>query len=98
MSTILALAETGQSVLLAAPDPSQGDSTPPGWGKLLMVLHWVFIIVTALLVGGILVVAGKMALAYRHGDGAEHMGSLGKVMFACVLAASASGLVTTLTT
>jgi hypothetical protein len=93
---LAALAETGQSVLLAVPDPTKG-SNPPGWAKLLTVLHWVFLAVTVACVAGVLIVAGRMAVSHRRGEGGEHMGSLGIVMTACVLAGSASALVSTLT-
>ncbi|MFF3062305.1 MULTISPECIES: hypothetical protein [unclassified Streptomyces] len=93
---LAALAETGQNVLLAVPDPTKG-SNPPGWTKLLTVLHWVFLAVTVACVAGVLIVAGRMAVSHRRGEGGEHMGSLGIVMTACVLAGSASALVSTLT-
>uniref|UniRef100_A0AAU1M5W2 Integral membrane protein n=1 Tax=Streptomyces sp. NBC_00148 TaxID=2903626 RepID=A0AAU1M5W2_9ACTN len=92
-----ALAETGQHILLAVPDPSVGGN-PPGYEKLLTVLHWVFLAVTVACVAGVLIVAGRMAISHRRGEGGEHMGSLGIVMTACVLAGSASALVATLTT
>ncbi|MFJ2561320.1 MULTISPECIES: hypothetical protein [unclassified Streptomyces] len=97
MTLLMTLAETGQQALLAAPDPTKGGGNPPGWDKLLTVLHWVFLAVTMACVAGVLVVAGRMAMAHRRGEGSEHMGSLGIVMAACVLAGSASGIVTQLT-
>ncbi|MEJ8662309.1 hypothetical protein [Streptomyces sp. MS1.AVA.4] len=97
IDTLAVLADAGQNALLAAPDPSKGGTNPPGWDKLMTVLHWVFLVVTALCVGGVLMVAGRMAISYRRGDGAEHAGGLGVVMFACVLVGSASALVTVLT-
>ncbi|WP_327299903.1 hypothetical protein [Streptomyces sp. NBC_01197] len=90
-------AATHSTHLLAVPDPSKGGGNPPGMDKLLVILHWVFVIVTIACVAGILTVAGKMAIAHNNGEGREHMGGLGKVLFACVLAASASGIVTALT-
>jgi hypothetical protein len=90
------LATEGQTLIAAAPDPSKG-SNPPGWEKFTTVLHWVFLAVTWACVAGVLIVAGRMAISHRRGEGSEHMGSLGIVMLACVLAGSASTLVTTLT-
>lgn len=97
IDTLHALADAGQNVLLAAPDPSKGGGNPPGWDKLTTVLHWVFQVVTVLCVAGVLIVGGRMAVTYRRGDGGEHMGGLAAVMFACVLVGSASALVTALT-
>lgn len=77
------------------PNP-KGGSKPPGWGDLVKILRWVFLGVTVLCVAGILMVAGKMALAHNRGESREHMGSLGMVLGACILAGSASGLVSAL--
>ncbi|WP_071330914.1 hypothetical protein [Streptomyces sampsonii] len=92
-----ALLTTAGEILLAAPDPTKGGGNPPGWDKLLTLLHWVFLVVTVLLVTGVLLVAGRMAIAYQRGEAGEHGTRLGVVCFACILAASASGLVTVLT-
>ncbi|MEV7840583.1 hypothetical protein AB0O77_25660 [Streptomyces albidoflavus] len=92
-----ALLTTAGEILLAAPDPTKGGGNPPGWDKLLTLLHWVFLVVTGLLVAGVLLVAGSMAVAYQRGEGGEHGRRLGAVCFACILAASASGIVTVLT-
>jgi hypothetical protein len=78
-------------------DPSKGGGAePPGAGSLKKILRWVFKGVTLLLVGGVLFVAGKMAISFRHGEGAESVKSLGVVLGACVLASAASGLVSEL--
>ncbi|MGF3140993.1 hypothetical protein [Streptomyces diastaticus] len=93
-----ALLTTAGEILLAAPDPTKGGGgNPPGWDKMLTLLHWVFLVVTVFLVAGVLLVAGRMAIAYNRGEAGEHGTRLGVVCFACILAASASGLVTVLT-
>ncbi|WBB62016.1 hypothetical protein O7599_05605 [Streptomyces sp. WMMC500] len=81
--------------LAQVPDP-KGGGNPPGWEKLVRVLRWVFRGVTLLCVVGILVVAGRMAIAHSRGEGREHLRGLGIVMGACVLAGSASGIVSAL--
>lgn len=56
-----ALAETGQHILLAVPDPSVGGN-PPGYEKLLTVLHWVFLAVT------VACVSRRTHRRWSHGD------------------------------
>lgn len=97
MTMTMQVLDAGQQILAAVPDPSKGGGNPPGWDKLLMVLHWVFLGVTVLCVAGFLVVGGRMAIAYRRGEGSEHAGGLGAVCVACVIVGAASGLVSTLT-
>jgi len=79
-------------ILAQVPDPSQG-TPPPGAAEFQTALHWVFWGVTLLCVAGVLICAGKMAVQHRHGEAGQHMGSLGMVVVACVLAGSASALV-----
>jgi hypothetical protein len=76
------------------PDPTYKQ--PPGSAGLLTILSWAGWIVAGICVLGILVCAGKMAFAGRRGEGGEHMQSLGWTMGACVLAGSASAVVTAL--
>lgn len=97
MNMTMQILDAGQQVLAAVPDPSKGGGNPPGWDKLLEILHWVFLAVTMAAVAGFLIVGGRMAVAYRRGDGAEHAGGLGVVCVACIIIGSASGLVSTLT-
>lgn len=68
MSMLMALA-TDSAWLLAAPDPSQGGSEPPGWGKLMTLGHWVFLVATLAAVVGFLVTGASLALTYRRGEG-----------------------------
>ncbi|MFF5893941.1 hypothetical protein ACFY72_35005 [Streptomyces globisporus] len=97
MTMTMQVLDAGQQILAAVPDPSKGGGNPPGWNKLLMVLHWVFLGVTIMAVAGFLIVGGRMALAWRRGEGAEHASGLGVACIACIIIGSASGLVSTLT-
>jgi hypothetical protein len=77
---------------LAIPDPGQGVA-PPGADRLLRGLQWVAWSVFGLCVAGELMVAGKMAISHRRGEGGEHAAGLAWVAGACVLAGSASAFV-----
>lgn len=89
----------GTLVLLAAALPAFGAPNPhPGLpagvdAKLNTLLGMVMSVVIVACVGGVLVCAGKLALAVRHGEGAAAAGQLGAVAFACVLVGSGAGLV-----
>ena len=77
---------------LAAPDPSPG--LPSGVeAKLdtLLGMGMAFVIVAC--VGGVLLCAGKLALAIRHGEGAQAAGQLVAVAVACILVGSGAGIV-----
>ena len=51
---------------IAAPNPGSGEA-PPGVGdKILKILRWVAYLASAACVGGILVTAGRMAIAHRR--------------------------------
>ncbi|MFK0294854.1 hypothetical protein ACIQU6_30880 [Streptomyces sp. NPDC090442] len=78
--------------LADVPNPG-GGTRPPGAEKLTKVLGWAAWTVTAICVGGILAVAGKMALNHRRGEGGEHAMALGVVLVACCLAGTASAIV-----
>lgn len=74
------------------PDPS--PSAPADLeNKVNQVLGLGLWIVIAACVAGVLIVAVKMALAFRRGDLGESFGALGGVALACILGASASGFV-----
>lgn len=92
MSSSLMLLVHHAGVLAAPPDPGQG-SAPPGADKLEKVLQWLAWCVFALCVAGILIVAGRMAVQHRRGEGGEHVTGLAWVAVACVLAGSASAVV-----
>lgn len=83
-----------------------GDPYNPGSGKapphtVLTKLHtlmdWVAYIVTSLCVVGIIIVAGRMAIMHRRGEGGEHAAGLAWVAAACILVGSASAIVGALT-
>lgn len=85
ISTVVAAAVPAS----AKPDPSPG--LPPGLdGKLNTLLGMLMALVTFACVAGFLIVAGKMALAFRRGEGGESAGQLGLVAAACILVGSAS--------
>lgn len=75
------------------PNPGQGIA-PPGSAKLMKIVSWVAWATFGICVIGVLVAAGKMAVAHRHGGGGgEHATSLGWVLAASVIAGAASALV-----
>jgi hypothetical protein len=76
----------------AVPNPGLGVQ-PPGTGGLLTILRWLAYGVSLCCVGGILYVAGKMALQHQRGEAGQHMGALALVLLACVLAGAASAIV-----
>ncbi|MEU9019230.1 hypothetical protein [Actinomadura sp. NPDC048394] len=81
------------SALVAAiPNPGQGEK-PPGADKLELMLKWVAWVVFGLCVTGILIVAGRMAVSHRRGEGGEHASGLAWVFASCILAGSASAIV-----
>jgi hypothetical protein len=58
----------------------------------LTILRWVAYLASAACVGGILITAGRMAIAHRRGDD-SNVAQLGWVLGACVLIGAASGIV-----
>ncbi|MFY0407940.1 hypothetical protein [Solicola sp. PLA-1-18] len=80
------------TVLTAVPNPSP-DAPPELEGKVDTILGLGLWLVFAACVAGVMLCAGKMALAYRRGDLGESFGALGGVAVACILAGSASGFV-----
>lgn len=80
-------------VLLAAPfDPGQG-AAPPGSAKIETVIKWVAWIVFALGVAGLLMVAGRMMIKHKRGEGEEAASGLVWVLGGCIVAASAGAIV-----
>ena len=84
-----------QAVMPAPRDgvPDPVATAPPGSDKIDTVLGWGLWVVIAAAVGGVLAVAGKMAISHRRGEGGEHAAGLGWVLAACILMGSASGIV-----
>jgi hypothetical protein len=78
--------------VFAAPDPGSGEAPPGVGGKILTILRWVAYLASAACVAGILITAGRMAIAHRRGDD-SNVSQLGWVLGACVLIGAASGIV-----
>lgn len=76
--------------------PQPTGIQPPGTEGLSTILGWVAWGVTFVCVVGVFLVAGKMAISHRRGEGGESVGQLGWVMGACILGASATSLVNVL--
>jgi len=76
--------------------PNPAATQPPGTAGLTTLLNWGAWVVTLLCVAGVLLVAAKMAVSHRRGEGSEAVASLGWVMGGCVLAASSAQLVNAL--
>jgi len=84
------------STAFAAPDPTPG--LPGGVeAKLNLLLGMAMSFVIAACVGGVLLCAGKLALAMRHGEAGEAAGKLVAVGVACILVMSGAGIVNYLT-
>jgi hypothetical protein len=86
------LSAAAVDVLAAIPNPGQG-TPPPGSGGLLTILGWAAWCVFAVIVGGVLIQAGRMGLAHRRGEGVEVTGGLVVALVAAVIAGSASAIV-----
>lgn len=95
--TAVAAAAVGTLVLAAAPAyaaPHPSPNLPGGIdAKLNLLLGMGMAVVIFACVAGVLACAGKLALALRHGEGAEAAGKLAAVGFACILVGSAAGIV-----
>lgn len=87
------LSASAVDVLAAVPDPGEGVA-PPGSAGLLVILAWIAWGVFAVIVGGVLVQAGRMGLAHRRGEGMEVTGGLIVALVAAVVAGSAASIVT----
>ncbi|MFY0409915.1 conjugal transfer protein TrbC [Solicola sp. PLA-1-18] len=80
------------TVLTAVPDPT--PSVPADVeSKVNIILGVGMWLVIAACVAGVLIAAGKMALAFRRGELGESFGTLGGVAAACVLVGTASAFV-----
>jgi len=90
------LALSGSVLVRLGGIPNPSAVQPPGTAGLYTILNWAAWIVTLLCVLGVLLVAGKMAVAHRRGEGSEAVASLGWVLGGCVLAASSAQIVNVL--
>ena len=88
--TVLTVLTAAAAELLAI---EVGTEEPPGFGGITTVLGWAAWFVTAACVLGIIIVAIKLAIAHRRGEGGEAAGQLGWVAFAALLGSAAGPLV-----
>lgn len=75
--------------------PTPGNPSLPGGAEsqLNTVLGWVkYLGLTAAFIG-LFIVAGKMAVSHRSGQGGEHMAGLGYIAGALIIIGSASALI-----
>ncbi|MFC0039579.1 hypothetical protein [Actinomadura rayongensis] len=85
------------NIVALAPDPFKPntDDVPSEvvamYNKLLGFVTWT---VTGLCVAGIMIVAGRMAVAHRRGEGGEHATGLAWVGGACLLVGTATPIIT----
>lgn len=97
MSTVLtALSTANDTLVLAVGIQPPGSVQPPGTEGLLTVLGWLAWVVTLAAIGGVFLVAGKMAVSHRRGEGSEAVGQLGWVLGAAVLIGAAGPVVNAL--
>lgn len=82
-------------MLAQVPDPGNGKK-PPGFEKFSVILQWAAYIGIALCVFGLIVCAAQMAIEHRSGGSGGIGGGVAKVMIACILIGSASGIVSAL--
>jgi hypothetical protein len=71
------------------PKPLPGNAAQ----KVDTLLSWAAWLVAALCVAGIMIVAGRMAVMHRRGEGGEHASGLAWVAGACILVGSAGAIV-----
>ena len=74
-------------------NPGTGSAPPALVTQAQLILDIIAWSATAACVAGILITAALMAVSHHRGTGSEHFGSLGKVMAACVLVATAGPIV-----
>lgn len=79
-------------VITEVPQPNPEQPGDIG-GKIQTLLNWVAWLAIAACVAGIIITAGRMALAHRRG-GDTDVAQLGWVLGACILIGSASWIVT----
>ena len=74
-------------------NPGTGSAPPVLMIQAQLILDIIAWSATAACVAGILITAALMAISHHRGGGSEHFASLGKVLTACVLVATASAIV-----
>jgi hypothetical protein len=85
-----------QQVPAEVPDP-KGGVAPPGviGDKIVLILKWIAYLATAAAVAGLIMTAGRMAIAYKNGDEMQSS-QLAWTLAACVLIGGASSIVAAL--
>lgn len=75
------------------PDPGTG-SMPPGFEVFTTILGWGKWIALGILVISLIFAGVRMGIASsRHGDGSEHINSIGSVLLGVIIASAAFALV-----
>jgi len=92
------LAVTGVAALagpaMADVVPNPNPQAPPGVDtKVNTILGILMYLVISACVAGVLLCAGKLAIAHRRGESGEAAGQLGGVAAACILVGSAAAIV-----
>jgi hypothetical protein len=72
--------------------PNFNGEAPPGSDKFLKIGSWVLYIVSALCVIGLLIVGGRMATEFSHGEMSQHGKRLGAVMAGIIVIGASSGI------
>lgn len=78
-------------------NPGTGSAPANLEGQVHLLMDIVAWTATSACVAGIAIVAAMMAISHHRGTGSEHMASLGRVMAACILIATAGPIVQFLT-
>jgi len=80
------------------PDPGNG-SMPPGFEAFTTILGWGKWIALGILVISLIFAGVRMGIASnRHGDGSEHINSIGSVLLGVIVASAAFALVSFIAT
>ena len=91
VATLTAVAGPGPAPSVFNPGTGSAPQALVAQAQLILdIIAWS---ATAACVAGVLITAALMAVSHHRGMGSEHFGSLGKVMAACVLVATAGPIV-----
>jgi hypothetical protein len=78
-------------------NPGTGQAPQNLMNQVHLLMDIVAWVATSACVVGIAIVAAMMAISHHRGTGSEHYASLGRVMAACILIATAGPIVQFLT-
>ena len=90
------LATVPQQVIAQVPDPA--PSQPPGTERFITIMSWVKWVALAICVLGLIIAGAGMAVQARRGEGGEHVGRLGFVLFGVIIISGSGAIVGFLTT